>query len=185
MLNGYKESNKQWSEILGDDKSHWIAYGGGPGVSAAVEVLIKDKFMVIALANTDDVVAERITQRVLEVYQGKKYRKVMLPIGIFAKNLIDKKGSDYFINNAKREFDQAGYKKFAPRPLNKLGFALIKNNQIEKAISVFITNTKIFPHEPNTFDSLAYAYAKAGEKAKAELNYQKAHALNQKLIKTN
>ena len=134
--------------------------------------------MVIALANTDDVVAERITQRVIEVYQGKQYKKVTLPLGLFAIKLLEEKGDIYFIENAKQEFLRAGYDDITPRPLNKLGFALIEKNQLNQAISVFIANTKIFPQEPNTFDSLAFAYEKAEDKAKALLNYQKALSLD-------
>jgi len=183
--NAYKESTRTWSDILDSDKAKWTAYGGGPGVSAAVEILVKDKFMVIALANTDDVVAERITQRVVEVYQGKEYKKVVLPLGLFATKLLEEKGSTYFIENAKNEFTKAGYDdftarplKFTPRPLNKLGFALINENQLDKAISVFIVNSQIFPDEPNTFDSLANAYEKSGNNNKALLNYQIALSLD-------
>jgi CubicO group peptidase (beta-lactamase class C family) len=178
MSNRYKESIKPWSEFLNSDKARWRSYGGGPGVSAAVEVLVKDQLMVIALANTDEVVAERITQRVIEVYQGKQYKKVMLPLGLFAKILLDKKGEIYFLDNAKREFLQAGYDDYGPRPLNKLGHALIDNNQVNHAISIFIANTKIFPEEPNTFDSLAYAYEKTENNQKALLNYKKALSLD-------
>ena len=178
MYNNYKELIKPWSKLLMSDDTDWLSYGGGPGVSAAVDILIKDKFMVIALANTDGVVAERITQRVVEVYQGKHYRKVMLPLGIFAKSLLTEKGSSYFIANAKRIFSEAGYNDLAARPLNKLGFALIDDNQLKSAISVFIANTKIFPQEPNTFDSLAYAYEKAGNNTIALLNYKKALSLD-------
>lgn len=178
MLNSYKESNKTWPELLDSDKSDWLSYGGGPGVSAAVEVLIKDKLMVIALANTDGVVAERITQRLIQVHQGKPYKKVMLPLGLFAIKLLEKKGGIYFVDNIKHELSQAGYDNYGARPLNKLGFALINSNQLEQAINVFIANTQIFPQEPNTFDSLALAYEKAENKTKALLNYQKALSLN-------
>ncbi|PKI13842.1 serine hydrolase domain-containing protein [Colwellia sp. 12G3] len=185
MINHYKKSIKPWSEFLDNDKTKVISYGGGPGVSAAVEILIKDKFMVIALANTDGVVAERITQRVIEVHQGKQYKKVLLPIGLFAAKLLENKGDAYFVENAKREFSQAGYDqftarplKFTARPLNKLGFALINNNQLDQAISAFIVNTEIFSEDPNTFDSLASAYEKAGNNNKALLNYQKALSLD-------
>jgi len=185
MKSNYKKLAKPWSEFLNSDKTKVAYYGGGPGVSAAVEVLIKDKFMVIALANTDGVVAERISQRVIEVHQGKRYKKVMLPLGLFAIKLLEKKGDAYFVENAKREFSQAGYDdftarplKFTARPLNKLGYALINNNQLEQAISVFIVNSKIFPENPNTFDSLADAYEKAENKPQALLNYQKALSLD-------
>jgi len=185
MKSNYKESIKPWTEFLGSDKTKVAYYGGGPGVSAAVEVLIKDKFMVIALANTDGVVAERITQRVIEVHQGKQYKKVMLPLGLFAIKLLEKKGDAYFVENAKREFSQAGYDDFTARPLklttrplNKLGYALINKNQLDQAISIFIVNNKIFPQDPNTFDSLADAYEKAGNNPQALLNYQKALSLD-------
>ena len=181
MKGNYKKSTKPWSEFLNSDKTKVAYYGGGPGVSAAVEVLIKDKLMVIALANTDGVVAERISQRVVEVHQGKQYKKIILPVGLFAKKLLDKKGDAYFIENAKSEFTKAGYDDFTARPLNKLGYALINNNQIDQAISVFIVNSKIFSKNPNTFDSLADAYEKAGNKTKALLNYKKALSLDSDL----
>jgi len=133
---------------------------------------------VIALANTDGLVAERITQRVIEVHQGKQYKKVMLPLALFAVKLLEKKGEDYFVDNAKREFSQAGYDDFTARPLNKLGYALINNNQFDQAISVFIVNSKIFPQDPNTFDSLADAYEKTANSTKALVNYQKALSLD-------
>ncbi|TQV89363.1 serine hydrolase [Aliikangiella coralliicola] len=176
--NGYKESTRTWIEILNSDKAHWNSYGGGPGVSAAVEILIKDKLIVIALANTDGLVAEHISQRVVEVYQGKQYKKIRLPIALFTKRLLEEKGDTYFVNNAKRELAQAGYENYGARPLNKMGFALIKSEQISQAISVFKANTKIFPKEPNTFDSLAYAYEKNGDKTQALLNYKKALSLD-------
>ncbi|MCJ8267813.1 MAG: serine hydrolase [Psychrosphaera sp.] len=175
---GYKKSPKSWSEFLADDKARWYSYGGGPGVSAAVEVLIKDRLMVIALANTDDVVAERISQRVIEVYRGRAYKRVMAPLGLFAKNLLVEKGSDYFVNNAIQAFLGAGYDDYGARTLNKLGYALINNNQLDHAISVFLVNTKIYPQDPNTFDSLASAYEKAKNNSKALLNYQKALSLD-------
>ncbi|MFT5294221.1 MAG: CubicO group peptidase (beta-lactamase class C family) [Colwellia sp.] len=178
MKSNYKKSIKPWSEFLNSDKTKVAYYGGGPGVSAAVEVLIKDKFMVIALANTDGVVAERISQRVIEVHQGKQYKKVKLPIGLFSAKLLENKGDVYFVEHAKREFSQAGYDQFKARSLNKLGFALIDNNQLDQAISVFIVNSKIFSQDANTFDSLAYAYEKAEDKTKALLNYQKALSLD-------
>ena len=174
MLNGYKEPIKPWSETLDNDKAYWSAYGGGPGVSAAVDILIKDKLMVIALANTDDVVAERITQRVLEVYQGKQYKKVMLPLALFALKLLEEKGDVYFVENAKREFSEAGYKNYSARPLNKLGFALIKNNQIDQAISIFNANTKLFPLDGNLQDSLGEVFFKAGLFKLAEKSFERA-----------
>lgn len=188
MKNNYKTFGKTWPELLSRDKTKVVSYGGGPGVSAAVEVLIKDRLMVIALANTDGVVAERITQRVIDVYQGKPYKKIMLPIGLFANRLLEKKGNEYFVNNAKKELALAGYDsfkskplKFTSRPLNKLGFELFDNDQVERAISVFIVNSELFPQDPNTFDSLGYVYEKIGNKVRALQNYKRALSLDSEL----
>ena len=178
MYNGYKKSSKPWSEFLADGKNRWYSYGGGPGVSAAVEILIKDRLMVIALANTDDVVAESISQRVIEVYRGKAYKKVMAPLGLFAKKLLEETGSVFFVDNAKQAFGDAGYNDYGARPLNKLGYALINNNQLDQAISIFLANSQIFPQDPNTFDSLASAFEKAKNNSRALLNYQKALSLD-------
>ncbi|TPH13976.1 serine hydrolase domain-containing protein [Litorilituus lipolyticus] len=179
MKSHYKRPVKPWSEFLDSDNTKVVSYGGGPGVSAAVEILIKDKFMIIVLANTDGLVAEHITQRVTDVYQGKEYKKVQLPLGLFATRLLKAKGGSYFIDSAKREFSEAGYDNINPRTLNKLGFAFINNNQLNEAISTFIVNTKIFPQEANAFDSLALAYEKSGNRAIALLNYKKALSLDE------
>ncbi|MCO7224392.1 serine hydrolase [Pleionea sp. CnH1-48] len=176
--NGYKHSARKWNEILNSEKTHWNSYGGGPGVSAAAEILMKDKLIVVALANTDGLVAEYITQRIVDEYKGKPHKKVKLPLGLFAMTLLKEKGGDYLIKNAKQEFAKAGYSNYRARPLNKLGFALIKNNQLDKAISVFATNTKLFPDDANAFDSLAHAYEQAGNNTKALVNYKKALSLD-------
>jgi CubicO group peptidase (beta-lactamase class C family) len=65
MATGYKNSDKTWEEILNSDAAHWTSYGGAPGVSAAVEVAIKDKLIVVVLANTGNQVAERMSQKII------------------------------------------------------------------------------------------------------------------------
>jgi CubicO group peptidase (beta-lactamase class C family) len=67
LAQGFKPSSQPWSEWVSRSDAQWRSYGGGPGVSAAVEILFKDRIIVIVLANTDGLVAERISQRVIEV----------------------------------------------------------------------------------------------------------------------
>lgn len=178
MGNGYKNANRAWPQILESDKARWSAYGGGLGVSAAVEVLIKNKLLVMVLANTDGLVAEHISQRIVDAYQKKEYQKVELPMGLFAANILQSKGSDYLLQNAQQIFADAGYNNIKSRPLNKLGFALINEGDYGDALTVFITNTKLFPKDPNVFDSLAYAYEKAGDNPGAIANYKIALSLD-------
>ena len=176
--NGYKESARTWSEILLSDKAQWSSYGGGQGVSAAAEILIKDNLMVVVLANTDGNVAELISQRIVDVYKTKDYQKVVLPVSIYANNLLNTKGHEYFAEYARNALSAEGYTNIGPRPLNKLGFALLNDDQIDKAISVFTVNTKLFPNVANTFDSLAVSYEEKGDKTNAILNYNKALELD-------
>ncbi|MCH2055240.1 MAG: hypothetical protein MK214_01225 [Thalassotalea sp.] len=56
----------------------------------------------------------------------------------------------------------------------------MNEGEYKNALTVFITNTKLFPNEPNTFDSLAFAYEKTGGKAKAIANYKVALSLDSK-----
>ena len=182
LTNRYKPTEKPWQHFLQNPKTRWRSYGGGPGVSAAAEILVADKLMVFVLANTDKLVAEYISQRIVDVYQGKQYQKVQLPLTLFAKQLIDAKGNDFFLTDGANELTKAGYQNFHHRELNRVGMALYrleKTDKLLQAISVLTVNTKLFPQEPNTWDSLALVYEKLGEKAKAIKYYKKSLTLDE------
>lgn len=53
------------------------------------------------------------------------------------------------------------------RQINRLGYALLNKKKAKEAIEVFKFNNTKFPEKPNTYDSLAEAYAKVGEIDKA------------------
>ncbi len=57
---------------------------------------------------------------------------------------------------------------------NKAGHQLLNGGQIENAIFVFHMVTESFPDSANAWDSLAEAYLKAGDTAKATELYNKA-----------
>ncbi len=67
--NGYRESSRTWNDILASDKALMSSYGGAPGVSAAAEILMKDQLVVVVLANTDGLVAEKISQEIIAAYR--------------------------------------------------------------------------------------------------------------------
>lgn len=62
--------------------------------------------------------------------------------------------------------------------LNNYGYTLMGNNQTDKAIEIFILNTKKHPASANTWDSLGEAYATKGDKKNAIVNFKKALSLN-------
>ncbi len=61
--------------------------------------------------------------------------------------------------------------------LNAYGYQLMGQGQVDQALAMFQKNVKDHPDSWNTYDSLAEAYAKKGNKALAIANYKKALAM--------
>jgi hypothetical protein len=62
--------------------------------------------------------------------------------------------------------------------LNLYGYQLLNNGQHDKAIEVFTVNTKRYPKDPNTWDSLGEAYFTKGDTKNAIINFKKSLSLN-------
>lgn len=62
--------------------------------------------------------------------------------------------------------------------LNNYGYQLLAQNQQDKAIEIFILNTKKHPDSPNVWDSLGEGYALKGDKQNAIINFKKALSMN-------
>jgi C-terminal processing protease CtpA/Prc len=65
--------------------------------------------------------------------------------------------------------------------LNKIGYALLSEKSFDDAIIVFQENTKLFPTNENTWDSLGEAYSINKDKENALKSYKKALELNPNL----
>lgn len=174
LMTGYRDTDRSWSDIVNDPKSIRVSYGGGPGVSAAVELLLRDRLFIVVLANTDGLVAERISQRITTAFRGEDPKAAQLPLSVFAYRYLLEAGDEAFLSGIGSKLQGAGYKDFSDRPLNKLGFELLDLGEEDQAISVFKANCELFPKEANTFDSLAYAYAGAGKTGLAIAYYEQA-----------
>jgi len=64
--------------------------------------------------------------------------------------------------------------------LNSIGYNLLKEKSIDEAIIVFQENTKLFPEESNSWDSLGEAYFMNHDKDNALKAYEKSLKLNPK-----
>ena len=62
--------------------------------------------------------------------------------------------------------------------LNNYGYALLGQNQFDKAIAALTTNAERHPKSPNAWDSLGEAYALKGDKKNAIANFKKSLSLN-------
>jgi Flp pilus assembly protein TadD len=67
---------------------------------------------------------------------------------------------------------------FEERELNTLGYTLIRSQKLTEAVRIFRLNVEAYPQSSNVYDSLAEAYADAGDKPQAIANYQKALQLS-------
>jgi hypothetical protein len=62
--------------------------------------------------------------------------------------------------------------------LNAYGYQLLAANKFSEAIDALKLNTQKHPDNPNTWDSLGEAYALAGDKKNAIVNFKKALSMN-------
>ncbi|MDP4264262.1 MAG: DUF2911 domain-containing protein [Bacteroidota bacterium] len=62
--------------------------------------------------------------------------------------------------------------------LNTYAYQLMQAGQQDKAIEMFILNTKRFPKSPNVWDSLGEGYATKGDKKNAIINFKKSISMN-------
>ncbi|MBK8505875.1 MAG: serine hydrolase [Saprospiraceae bacterium] len=62
--------------------------------------------------------------------------------------------------------------------INVIGYQLLEQNEVDKAIDVFQINVALYPKSSNTYDSLGEAYLKSGNTDLAIKNYAKSLELN-------
>lgn len=70
--------------------------------------------------------------------------------------------------------------------LNNYGYQLLGQGNIDKAVEVFVLNTKRHPESANAWDSLGECYVNKGDKKKAVESFKKSLSLNPPApVKTN
>ena len=62
--------------------------------------------------------------------------------------------------------------------INQLGYTLLGEKKYTEAIAIFNLNVEMYPKSANTYDSLAEAYMKSGNKELAVKNYKKSLELD-------
>ncbi|HEX5002607.1 MAG TPA: DUF2911 domain-containing protein [Bacteroidia bacterium] len=72
----------------------------------------------------------------------------------------------------------AAFKVATEAEVNAYGYQLLNQGKHDKAIEVFIINTKNYPKSANCFDSLGEAYATKGDTKNAIANFKKALSMH-------
>lgn len=153
---------------------YWASFGGGTGVSSAVELDLVNDYQIIVLANTDGLVAEEISGRIYSYIQTGAYDPIMPPPIVFAWEQYLDMGADAFVSDFLASYEAAGYGQFVGRTLNELGMSLIDDAKWREAFNIFDTLVKLFPEAPQAYDSLAYAHFRAGDSGQARDIFAKA-----------
>ena len=159
------------------DSSHWAAYGGGLGVSAAVEVDLENGYEIVVLANTDHLIAERISGRILSFIQNGKYEPIKPLEKNFAFEYYQSNGPKGFVQHFKKTYRENGYKQFIGRTINELGMELLKSESWKAAFDMFKYLISLFPDAPQVYDSLAFAYLSKGDFEMAKSTFRKSLAI--------
>lgn len=76
------------------------------------------------------------------------------------------------------KIDDANHNLLTESYLNGVGYALLQQKEVTKAIDVFRVNALLYPTSENVYDSLGEAYLEAGQKDKARQSYQKVLDIN-------
>jgi len=164
-------------QALQKDQQHWVAFGGGKGVSTAVELDFANDVWVLVLANTDRLVAEEISARVHTLFRTGKYPEIKLPPTVFTWQLYQQLGEKAFKAQFESAYKDAGYQTFAGKVVTDLARELVAAGDVQGAIPLFAYLTERYPASPEVYDGLAFGYFSAGRENEARSIFRKATEL--------
>lgn len=144
---------------------------GGTPVWNSVFAQMKDGYTVIINSNFGQV-ADEIIMRFENAVNGKDYPKPDVTMEMKMYDIL-KNGGIVKLESSLKQILEANGMLYNDRHLNFFGYELMNDNLLDDAIEVFKLNAKLFPGEPNVWDSLAEAYMNKGENELAIANYKK------------
>jgi len=145
--------------------------GGTPFWNAAIYYNKEDGYAYVILANMGEI-ADELSRRIVSIIRGDPFPPLESPFITKLYRLITEKGYDYIHSNAVSLAAQA-HRPYDDRFLNFFGYQFLEAGKDDIAISLFKINVDLFPNAPNTYDSLAEAYLKTGDKKNAATFYKK------------
>jgi CubicO group peptidase (beta-lactamase class C family) len=167
-------ANPVVAEYFAIHGQYWSSFGGGAGVSSAVELDLANDYQVIVLANTDGLVAEEISGRIYSYIQTGTHEPIRLPPVVYAWEQYVEMGADAFTAGFVTRYESAGYDRFVGRTLNELGMSLVNVEKWHDAFNIFGTLVELFPDAPQAYDSLAYAHFRSGDARQARETFSQA-----------
>jgi len=149
--------------------------GGTPLWNTTICYNENNGYAFVVMANTGNI-ADELAPRINSIIKNEPYPPLELPFSFSLYKIINEKGTEYVKVNIKTLAEQAGLP-YDDRFLNFFGYQFLNGNKMDIAINLFKLNVELFPNVPNTYDSLAEAYLKSGDKTNAIKYYKMELAL--------
>jgi len=179
VLNDYGFGWHIGEQPIGNMKKKVVMHSGGIFGFSSLEIrLVEDKNYIMALNNTESGSLDQLTLGITNILYGLEPAKPKKSLATELSKLIKEKGIEKAmaeINAAKENKDEY---KASEREINQLGYILLQSGKVTESVEVFKLNTELYPGSANVYDSMAEAYAAAGDKEKAILNYKKSIELD-------
>jgi len=139
--------------------------GGTPFWNSVIYYNEKNGFSFVVMANTGTI-ADEIAHRLSSIIKNESYPPLELPFGMTFYKIINDKGFAYVKTNVEQLAAQARLP-YDDRFLNFFGYKFLNAGKTDIAMNLFKINVELFPKIANTYDSLAEAYLKSGDRTNA------------------
>ncbi len=164
---------------MGDRAVRSVGHSGGvPGFSSFLVYFPDEERTVAVLSNTQGSVGP-IALNVARILYGQEVDPPGQSVGALLDTIIETDGIDAAeVRYRTLRADGGGSYDMGEGQLNDLGYAYVERGELETAIRIFRLNVEAFPDVWNPYDSLAEAYAMAGQRDSSVANYRRALVLN-------
>jgi len=159
-----------------------VTHGGGTNGFNTSEVrLVDDHDLIVLFNNTPGANLNDLAKGIRAILYGQEptppKRSFLHDLREIAHNqgvdaAIDQYKGMKAANSPKYEYNEG--------VLNSLGYDLLEKDRVSDAITIFKLNVEEYPKSANVYDSIAEAYAKAGNKQLAIENYKRSLELDPK-----
>ncbi|GEK09543.1 serine hydrolase [Pseudoalteromonas peptidolytica] len=162
------EINKQ--KVANQTKTLVHHSGGIPGFGAKITRVLEDQTVIILLDNTGGAPLTDMVNGLLDILAGKA---VQVP-RLSAERTLFATITAQDVAAAIKSYQQQVHEGqgFSERRLNRFGYQLLEVGAYHAAIEFFKVNVAAHPKSVNTYDSLAEAHLKQGDKKSAQAIYQ-------------
>lgn len=162
-----------------DSVSYAQHMGGLNGFNTLLCRLIREKHLIVLLANLDSAPLKEMRQQITNILYDRPFDMPLKSVAREMRRIIEDEG----ITSAIQAYhsiraEHSDEYDLGERELNAVGYYLLRSNKKDEAIQIFRLNVEIHPDYANGWDSLGEACMLNGDIESAISHYQKCLELN-------